>query len=58
MIYWTITDVDSFWGFFEEVWFKSSDYALEMTGVALVFIAVCAATLLPPVLTKAPDQLT
>lgn len=55
-IYWTITEIASFWGLYDEIWLKPGEYALEMAGVAVVFIGVAAATLLSPVSTKAPDQ--
>lgn len=57
-IYWTITEIASFWGFFEEIWLKPGEYLLEMAGVALVFITVGALTLLSPASTKAPDRTT
>lgn len=55
-VYWTITEIASFWGLFEEIWLKPGDYALEMAGIALVFVGVAVATLLSPASTKAPDQ--
>ncbi len=55
-VYWTITEIASFWGFFEEIWLKPGDYALEMAGIAMVFVAVAVATLLSPASAKAPDQ--
>ncbi len=55
-VYWTITEIASFWGLFEEIWLKPGEYALEMAGIALVFIAVAVATLLSPASAKVPDQ--
>ena len=55
-LYWTITEIASFWGIYEEFWLKLGEYALEMAGMAAVFIAVAVATLLSPTSTKAPDQ--
>jgi hypothetical protein len=56
-IWWTLTEIASIWGLFEEIWLKPGEYLLEMGAFALVFAVVGLVAVLSPASAKAPDHL-